>query len=64
MTNMLIEAHRVAQFIEWQHAKELSKAMRGRQTPETLYDPLAATCLGDYLYRRLCPAAAARGDRG
>ena len=47
-------AHDIAHWIEWQHAKQLSMAVRGRQSAEWFYDPLAATCLGDLLYERLC----------
>lgn len=51
-----IQAHHLANWIEWQHAKSLSRATKGRQSAEYLYDPLAATCLGNLLYDELCRA--------
>lgn len=62
MNELLIEAHRLASWIEWRHAKELARATKGRQSAEDLYDPLTATCLGDLLYGRLCqPTRKRRG---
>lgn len=53
----LIMAHRLAQEIEWIHAKDRARLRRrGRQyttlkqDAEQEYDPLAATCLGDLIY--------------
>lgn len=45
-----ITAYRLAQFIEWQHAKERAKLSRTRTNADVEYDPLAATCLGDLIY--------------
>lgn len=56
MTRKLIEAHHLAHWIEWKHAEALSRATKGRQSADYLYDPLAATCLGDLIYNRLCGA--------
>ena len=54
----LIEAHRLAEEIEWTHAKVSAsdnKARgRGHQLPaQHYYDPLAATVLGDLIYKRM-----------
>lgn len=46
----LISAHRLAQYIEWSHAKDRAKLARARVTVDQAYDPLAATCLGDLIY--------------
>jgi hypothetical protein len=46
----IVTAHRLAQFIEWQHARDRAKLSRMRTGPDLEYDPLAATCLGDLIY--------------
>lgn len=46
----LITAHRLAQHIEWLHAKERARLARTRSNGDREYDPLAATCLGDLIY--------------
>lgn len=47
----LVTAHRLAHFIEWQHAKDRANLSRFRCGPEFEFDPLAATCLGDLIYQ-------------
>lgn len=46
----MVTAHRLAQFIEWQHAKDRARLVRMRSNGDREYDPLAATCLGDLIY--------------
>jgi len=46
----IITAHRLAQFIEWQHAKDRARLAKRRTGPDLEYDPLTATCLGDLIY--------------
>lgn len=46
----LVSAHRLAQHIEWLHAKDRAKLARTRSNVDREYDPLAATCLGDLIY--------------
>jgi hypothetical protein len=46
----ILTAHRLAQFIEWQHAKDRARLARTRSNGDREYDPLAATCLGDLIY--------------
>jgi hypothetical protein len=43
-------AHMLAHYIEWQHAKDRARERRVRTDPENIFDPLAATCLGDLIY--------------
>lgn len=56
---LLIEAHRLAAYIEAEQAKAIVKCRRSfhRPTPpwHYIYDPLAATTLGDLIYRRMVP---------
>jgi hypothetical protein len=52
----MVECHRLAQFIEATHAKEKAIVKgRVRLRWEDLYDPLAATCLGDLIYDLVHP---------
>lgn len=46
----IVTAHRLAQFIEWQHAKERARLRRMKVKAADEYDDLAATCLGDLIY--------------
>lgn len=46
----LTTAHRLAQYIEWQHSKDRARLLRMRSSGDHEYDPLAATCLGDLIY--------------
>lgn len=46
----IVSAHRLAQHIEWLHAKDRAKLARTRSNADREYDPLAATCLGDLIY--------------
>lgn len=46
----LVTAHRLAQHIEWIHAKDRAMLTRARYNANIEYDPLAATCLGDLIY--------------
>lgn len=47
-----LTAHRLGHLIEWLHAKDRAEMLsRGRAkfTPESQFDDLAATCLGDLI---------------
>jgi hypothetical protein len=46
----MITAHRLAQHIEWIHAKDRARLARMRSNGDHEYDPLAAACLGDLIY--------------
>jgi len=50
----IVSAHRLAHEIEWIHAKDRARLLRsrGRAADANIeFDPLAATCLGDLIYR-------------
>lgn len=51
----LCKAHALAQFIMWSQARVLKEASNAnfRQEVSYYYDQLAATCLGDLIYKTM-----------